>query len=258
MDIKWLRNRLFVHLLIGSVFGLVFLIFSGCSQENEGIPIENSPEYAEIRDSVLFQIDRSSYTAIFRKTGEQRQGAADGTHFFQRIGSLEFILSELYAPVPVAVRGHHDSRQHYSIEVKWRDETDFEGIRNDVADALAEEVNYTIRRDTVLESYYQLQVENYNKLIPAEESGDVEQGVEFKSTKDNEKWVLYASIDKLADQLDGIADHRVETSVDDRTSYLFELSLHWGFEDIRDQLETNFGIVLNRMEQPAERIVVTF
>lgn len=205
-------------------------------------------------DSTLFDLDQMLYEAkLSRLSGvgmKLVRGKSDGPTVWDRTGSLRFILSELYGS-PVELENNPYLRNIYKLEVAWSEEISFDSIRVDLAQAVQNTFGYSIETTTQTRTEYTLSVDDPSRLQSASDTDFVGKGTLTKVSIEGGIWKIYAKLDKFAEILQDKTGRMVVThQVQDSTAYYFKLNDASDFENLIDQLQSNYGLAVS--SQPAE------
>lgn len=237
---------------------ILFVSVIGCSQDDASADETDIKKLSVSKDSVLFTIEDANFEATFSEINESGRGAADGSRVFQRSGGLRYVLGELYTDTHIEFDNNPYIRQNYKIDLKWSSGIRFETVRDTSISKIKEMLGYTTTSDSTTHQVYMFSVINASKLEIAANQNSLPAGVNFKSTIENGIWNIIATLPLFANELDKKLNNRVKTTISNDSLYKFEISLQGNTDDLRQQLENKYGLILESKQEPVELLTITF
>lgn len=214
-------------------------------------------EQSVVIDSVIFRMDQPNFKATLREVNFAVKGSANGKTLFQRLGSIQYIISQLYKSHSVVFENNFHIRKHYKININWSPKTNFNAVRSKVLQKMKKILGYTIKTDMVNQKVYRLLVVDASKLgnahiIP----GGVKEN--FSSEVSNGTWNIVATLPKFAEALSNITKWRIQANQKKSLFYHFKLNVQKGNNELKEQLKQKYGLALMGSMQPVEQIKISF
>jgi len=229
----------------------IFLII-GC-QKKSGNSVKSGLAPS---DSVLFTIKADDYEARFTEVSKFGKGSAEGDFIFQRRGSLDYILGELYDEELLTIENNPYVRKSFKIDIKWSKETDFKTIRNILVKKVQHEFGYTSSVDTESVKAYELNLAENKKLDQAMiEKNNLPIGVNFKINTEKNILNIIGTLPRVAKSISQKLDSRIVSVPDSSNYYNIELNLT---NSISRQLRREYGLTLTPIQKSFRRITLDF
>jgi hypothetical protein len=237
-----------------SILLLVWVL--SCTSDNQSQEESVSAEKQSSSDSVIVNIQTDAFSATFQEVNQGGKGSAEGESIFQRLGNLNYVMSELYGEQPVVLSSNPRSDQSYKVMMQWTRSGSFEAARDSLLEKLKEEWGYTSQTKTIKQEKWILSVVDETKL--RQQTVESEK-FNYKSQKTtNSQWVITATLSRFTEELSKNMNRDVSTEITSDQLYSFKLDLQGGMDAVAQQLANNYGLAMESREVSVQQVRLTF
>ncbi|MDZ7772181.1 MAG: hypothetical protein U5K31_05495 [Balneolaceae bacterium] len=241
------------------LFLLLPVLIFACRQESG---TEQGSAATSTADSTLFEVKEALFdatlTRISTEETSQIRSEGEGPTVWDRSGSLEFVLAELYRS-PVELEANPYEGNTFALELAWRDDTSLEEIREEVARYVQEALGYTLQTATRTQLQYRLSLDDTSRLLTASDTDFASEGTLSKASIGDGNWRIYGNLEKLAQVFRQETDSMVVAAPEqDSTAYYFELTDTSDLESMVDQLQSKYGVSVSEQSVEVEYHTIHF
>lgn len=223
------------------IFFFVFTLISNCDSSEKKSKEKNFFTTNSTINSTLFTIKENYYEAKLSTASQNQRGKADGEYFFQRIGSLSYIISGLYQKPTIVSNDSHSLTNNYELNIRWSQQIKFDKVQQEVSKKMEEEFEYTVNSDTLEKQRFILFINDVTKLQKAKVSTNTD--FSHKSSLEDGVWKIQATLGKFVNELSEISNQKVILNKDNsNTIYSFTLNTNDGLISILEHLRQDYGL----------------
>lgn len=210
-------------------------------------------------DSILFELSEIDFEAVLIQKNENVNGYAVGTGMWQRSGSLSAILSDLYDK-PTILNKDLYSRNTYDLNITWSEGETLADFRKKVGERLQKEFNYNLTSEIREETVLQLAIHDKSLLNKSQVNAPELEGTTSKVIIQNNQWEYFGTVKGLSEFISEQTGRTIlyDQDANVQETYYFQLDATYGYSGIAEQLEKNFGIIVNEDMILVEYVVIEF
>lgn len=239
----------------------VLVFFIACQQKDEQVAKKSMPKsitYTADSTNSSFHLKGEYFTAKFRQVSAELRGSANGPTYWQRAGSLYYVLSELYGS-PVELVNKPDLNSHYNLTLDWDEQTTIEKTGQLAAKKIKEFLGYAVKTETRMESRYVLSLEDSSKLKNNTDTDFIKDGVNYKVSLKNGDWKMYVPLQRFSDILSKKTGETIYLNKDyGSKAYYFELTYNGDFDELVNELQEKYGVTIQKKTVPVEYHIIDF